>query len=733
MMGWMGSQGDRAADDSKVMEPPETPAPMFALRAFQSALFGTPKADEEDNTNTHLKPKEQAQNRQLSKDRISQKSTDPKIDNAKATAADVDLAVNAMVSPTKSILMTPGTVSNRRKTVSFGDGVVDNERKHDEPTVKPVKTPTPVSGNISSQWASGGSSDGKRSKLTQALMDSRERPSKPDERSQITANPAPKLEATTQADDNEDTINMNEPRSRSGKYWKAEFDSYRSKTALEIRRLIQYRSAAKTYAKKKDEEAYRLAAKLKEEEARVEEMERHVTQLASTMVAENSRADKEQLVQDLTKQTALALQYKHKVSLLRKALEQHGVVGDEIESIGSPNESRTTCQETLESHPVSKDTTDALQKSQQALAEANAKIEEMKHQQSDVDKLKGLAFSSEQKALELEKENAALKHTLARFKQEASKYEGRRKEREARLKQREAKLETRIQEYRERLKTTTQQHREQEESLKTSFDEERRQMQEQIDVLRTKLQASESAREIRARPRANSRKDQHGVQAYDFGTISPQKEPYDETGETEQPPSPSPRAKDRRSFGIENDLGDAELRKAMREMGIEDIDEKFNNIGISPLRKYKAPRYQEDTDIIPPSSPPEMSTVELDNTWTNTDNRRNLDKRHTYQPSHATTSLPSRRLHIDDSHQIQPNRLKSRRSATKYSLDALSSLPGAYLMENAKRRQSVSANPRDAWSIERKMAAQARLRRKDEGRKGRDDGKENHVRTAVRA
>ncbi|KAL4928664.1 uncharacterized protein BDV17DRAFT_263186 [Aspergillus undulatus] len=724
MMGWMGGQGDHAADDSKIMEPPETPAPMFALRAFQSALFGTPKADDEDNTNAHLKLKDQAHNRQLDGNNISQKPAERKGDNSNATAVDIDLAVNAMASPTKSILMTPGTVSNRRKTVSFGEGVVDNERKRDDISNKPVKTPTPVSGNISSQWSSG-SSEGKRSKLTQALMDSREKPSntprntqKSDESHSTKFNF--KAEASAQEGDNEDTINMNEPRSRSGKYWKAEFDSYRSKTALEIRRLIQYRSAAKTYAKKKDEEAYRLAAKLKDEELRVEEMERHVTQLASTMVAENTRADKEQLVQDLTKQTALALQYKHKVSLLRKALEQQGVVGDEIEDISGSSESGTPSNETSE----------ALQKSQHALAEANAKIEEMKQQQPNFEKLKGLALSSEQKASELEKENKMLKHTLARFKQEASKYEGRRKEREARLKQREAKLETRIQEYRERLKSTTQQHREQEEGLKASFDEERRHMQEQIDVLKTKLRAFESVTEIRARPRADSCKDHSGVQVLDFSLTSPQKEDRDETEETEQPPSPSPRGKNRRILGIESDLADQELRNAMREMGIQDIDGKFNDIGISPLRKYKAPRYQDDTDIIPPSSPPELPIVE--DTWTGTNNRRNLEKLHSHQPSRVTNSLPSRRLHINDSHQIQPNRLRSRHSATKYSLDALSSLPDAYLIDRAKRRQTVTAAPRDPLSVERKIAAQARLKRKDESRKGRHDGKEN-LRTAVRA
>ncbi|KAL4919467.1 spindle pole body formation-associated protein-domain-containing protein [Aspergillus aurantiobrunneus] len=714
MLDWMGGQGDHAPDDPRVMEPPETPAPMFALRAFQSALFGTPKADDEDNTNAHLKTKEQPHDRQLGKDSTSQKSTEQKGDSSKTTSADIDLAMNAMASPTKSILMTPGTVSNRRKTVSFGEGVVDNERKREDASNKSAKTPTAVSGNISSQWASS-SFEGKRSKLTQALMDSREKPSrssekfqKPDESRPAMADCKPDT-TPAQANDNEDTINMSEPRSRSGKYWKAEFDSYRSKTALEIRRLIQYRSAAKTYAKKKDEEAYRLAAKLKDEELRVEEMERH-----------NTRADKEQLVQDLTKQTALALQYKHKASVLRKTLEQHGVVGSEVDDLAGPSDSNIN----------PKETSDALQRSQQALAQANARIEEMKQQQSEFEQLRDLALSSEQKASELEKENAMLKHTLARFKQEASKYEGRRKEREARLKQRESKLETRIQEYRERLKSASQQHRDQEEDMKASFDEERRYMQEQIDVLKTRLRAFESATEIRARSSPNSRKDYHGVQVYDFGVTSPQKEVFDETDETDQPPSPSPRGKDRRLVGLGSDLADSDLRKAMKEMGIEDIDEKFNNLGISPLKSFKAPRYQEETDVIPPSSPPEIATIETD-TWSSTNPRRNLDNRLSHQPSHATTSLPSRRLQIDDSHQTRPDSLRSRRSATKYSLDALSSLPDAYFTDRAMRRQTIDTAQRDPLSVERKMAAQARLKRKDDSRKGIEDGKEN-LRTAVR-
>ncbi|KAL4761254.1 uncharacterized protein BDW70DRAFT_135960 [Aspergillus foveolatus] len=720
MLGWMGGQTERAADDSKVMEPPETPAPIFALRAFQSALFGTPKADDEDNTNVHLKFKEQAHNQQLNKNSTLPRPIERNGDSSKTNPGDIDLAVNAMASPTKSILMTPGTVSNRRKTVSFGEGVIDNERKRDDVSTKPVKTPIPATGIISSQWASS-SSEGKRSKLTQALLDSREKSSRTSEKSSQKPDETRSAKGTANSDaapaqgnDNEDTINMNEPRSRSGKYWKAEFDSYRSKTALEIRRLIQYRSAAKTYAKKKDEEACRLAAKLKEEELRVEEMERHVTQLASTMVAENTRADKEQLVQDLTKQTALALQYKHKVSLLRKTLEQHGVVGSEIDEIAGASEPSVASRETSE----------ALQKSQQALAEANAKIEDMKRQQSDFEKLKGLALSSEQKASDLAKENASLKHTLARFKQEASKYEGRRKEREARLKSRESKLETRIQEYRERLKSASQQHRKQEEELKLSFDQERRQMQEQIDMLKTKLRTFESATELRARARPESRIDHERIHTYDFGATISQKDALDETAETDQPPSPSPRGKDRPPLSVGTDLTDSDLRQAMKEMGIEDIDEKFNNLGISPLRSFKPPRYRDDTDILPPSSPPDFGS------WVASNQRRNPETRN----SHI---LYVPRQSLDDSHQAQTNRLQSRRAATKYAPDHSSSGPDTHQMDRARRRQTVAAatttSQQNSLSLDRMMAAQARLRRRDDSRKlVRDDGKEN-MRTTVRA
>ncbi|KAL4890069.1 spindle pole body formation-associated protein-domain-containing protein, partial [Aspergillus ambiguus] len=722
MLEWINGQDDHvAADNSKVLEPPETPAPVFAIRAFKSALFGTPGADDDETTKIERGPNSTNNpNPQRRRDSDPPKLPAPEMatDALKPPKMDKD----AMASPTKSILMTPGTTSNRRKTVSFGDSVVDNERKRDDPSVKVTKTPTSSSGSLSSQW-SGGSSGGKskpRSKLTQALMDSREKPSKHVDVAPYKNNekPAP-IEfkaASAAADDDtgDETTNLNEPRSQSGKYWKSEFDSYRMKTTREIRRLIQYRSAAKSYARKKDTEAQRLADKLREEEVKVAEMERHVTQLASTMAGESSNTDREKLVQELTKQTALALQYKHRVGLLRKLLEKHGVVGSEMDEITGPAEEEKSPGNTGRE----------LRKTQQALEQANAKIEEMEHQQLDFGKLRDLAQSSEQKASELAKENATLKQTLARFKQEMTKYEGRRKEKEAKLKQREAKLETRIQEYRERLKAASQEHRDLEHDLRESFEDERRRMQEQIDMLQLKVATIERLPEIRAQKRYSDspRKGYTGVQVYDFGHNSPQKELREETDEIEEPPSPSPRAKDRRSQP-RTALGELDLKKYAKALGLDDTNERLAYLDESPGKHYTANTHYEGDTVAPPS-PAIASTLDTTRARS-TRQRSDLDSYHTYAPSHITMSSLARQLaKLDDSQQVRTERLRTRRSPVKYSLDTMAGLPETYHLDRPRRRQSLASMQRESLPIDRRLAAQARLKRRGEGRKAQD-GKEN--------
>ncbi|PYH42012.1 uncharacterized protein BP01DRAFT_304339 [Aspergillus saccharolyticus JOP 1030-1] len=735
MLGWIRGQEEQVADNSKVLEPPETPGPVFAIRAFKSALFGTPAAaddvDDEDTGNRAAKTKIAVANQRLTENVVLKPTQDAR-DVPRATKADLDLAVNAMASPTKSILMTPGTVSNRRKTVSFGESVVDNERQRDDLSAKYIKTPANISNSFSSQWSAGSSASKPRSKLTQALLDSREGSEKGTDvfvDSTSSTGMQHKM-AQSEEDDNDDTINLDEPRSQSGKYWKAEYDNYRNKTTWEIKKLIQYRSAAKTYAKKKDEEASRLAEKLREEEIKVAEMERHVTHLASTMVGESANADKEKLVQELTKQTALALQYKHRVYSLRKTLERHGVVGQEVadaadtSGIASPSEQKN----------------ESVNKIQQALDQANAKIEEMKRQQEEFNKLKDLARTSEHKASELQKENASLKQTLARVKQEMSKYEGRRKEKEAKLKQREVKLETRIQEYRERLKSASQQHRQHEEELKESFSEERRRMQEQVDQLRIKLTAIERLPQLQSRVRHSESpgKDHTGVHVYDFGAqASPEKEALEETVELDEPPSPSPRAKERRSYPSSRyTAGDLDLKRAMRAMGISDEDQVAFLGGETRLAPHS--RYRPGNGAaVPPSSPPEYPPLDAaarsrPKHKYNTDSYRNTHP----PPSKSTITSLAHHLaqNLDDSHQIRTtttatnDRLRIHRPS-KYGLDAISGVTESHahnLDRNSKRKQTLAAVHRDSIPLDRKLSAQARLKqRKDESRKSKEQGKEN--------
>ncbi|KAJ5853639.1 hypothetical protein N7534_006182 [Penicillium rubens] len=688
--------------------PPETPGHVFAIRAFKSALFGTPGAEEDENNASQ----NQSDHQRSKSDTINLAPTEIKTDTKPA-----DAAYNPTGSPTKSILVTPGTAL-RRKTVSFGESVIDNEGKRPGSASKPAKTPPNPSGTLSTQWMSG-SSDGSgkpRSKLTQTLMNARDNASK-------NSDPAGSDESTGEAKsaiisgskdtlDNEDvTTNLEDPHSESGKYWKTEFDNYRVRTNREIKKLIQYRSIAKSYARKKDTEAMRLADKLKAEEEKVAEMERQVSRLASSMVGEGSTGDKEHLVQGLTKQTALALQYKQQVTSLRNALERHDVVSD-----------AANITQKKEELPLNTPT-DELRRTQQELERANAKIEEMKNQQSELNSLQDLVQSSEKKAQALEKENNTLKQTLARVKQEMSRYEGRRKDKETRLKQREARLEQRIQEYREKLKTVTQEHRASEENLRNSSDAERRHMQKQIDLLKLRLGSTERFPALPSTERQflSPRKDHTGVQVFDFASQDPEKPEEEATEDIDLPPSPSPRSKvrDSRPALRSATMGTPGTRPNARHMAADDdeVTHYLNEILLKPRHES----HNTALDEIPPSSPPDISALKSLN---RTFSRRRLGEG---QRSHRDLIIPA-----DDDTRLSNRQTQRERTHIKSTLDSMSGLPSrsrysGYTVsagERVGKRYGLTDIQREALSPERIAAAKSRLRQKD-SRKIKALGKEN--------
>ncbi|KAJ5689098.1 hypothetical protein N7462_003490 [Penicillium macrosclerotiorum] len=713
------------SDTSKVLEAPETPAPVFAIHAFKSALFGTPGAEEEHETGpTSMAASQPKPGHQRSR---SDTVNPIPIDSKEDAKLELDLTINPSGSPTKSILVTPGTISNRRKTVSFGEGVVDNEGKRDSQSSRAVKTPPNPSGSLSAQWMSG-SADGKpRSKLTQTLMDARDNASKNAESAKSNSetsdskSPTKRLQLKEETSMEDITTNLEEPRSESGKYWKTEFDNYRVRTNREIKKLIHYRSIAKSYARKKDSEALRLADKLKEEEEKVVEMERQVTRLASTIAGEGSKANKEQLIQDLAKQTTMALQYKQEVTSLRNLLnEDPGVIEG-----GKSNDITKERQ----FDEKSTNSSEELRQTQEELKRANAKIEEMKHQHLDLGKLESLAQSSEKKAQELEKENHTLKQTLARVKQEMSRYEGRRKEKETRLKQREAKLEARVQEYRERLKKLTQEHRDSEETVRNNFNEERRRMQSQIELLKTRVSAAEcSVPTLRPQQRnsLSPRKEYTGVQVHDFAAQDHPEIDEEVTEEIETPPSPSPRSKSRELRpALHGSATTLELKRASRDIPADDdeVTHYLNEI----LPQHGSHRF--NLDPVPPSSPPELSALKSlgRNTTKYLNTGENRTYRSLYRRDRGTVEGYSHGTHRPRAH-------------IKSTLDSISARPSSrpgvyagYTIAGGERTTRRTALPdvnkefpnRELLSPERLAAAQSRILQRQNSQKMKALGKEN--------
>ena len=125
--------------DLTMADNPETPAPVFAFRAFKQAIFGTPKV-----TDTERKPRRRDLDSSRSNSKDAQSPRRPGIQPRNSSSA--------LASPAKGILVTPGTAGARRKTVSWGQrehvlqaqvSVEENEEEKATPRDIPGHFPTP--------------------------------------------------------------------------------------------------------------------------------------------------------------------------------------------------------------------------------------------------------------------------------------------------------------------------------------------------------------------------------------------------------------------------------------------------------------------------------------------------------------------------------------------------------------------------------------------------------------
>lgn len=336
------------------IDQPDTPAPVFAARAFKSALFGTPArpSDTTQIKSTTDRPD----------DRMEQGSKTPP-------------------KPPAGILLTPGTGTSRRKRVSFGQDV----------------------GKKTSLSFAAKTTESRHRRLDEALHKlAQRRPlvTKPTVRHDKRESSEDEWEEDNDDENCHDiTVDLNEPHSQSGKYWKEEFQKYHEDAKAEMEKLLKYKQLAKSYAKQKDAEATQLAELLKEEQQKVIVMEKQISEGASKMVSKQGDASTDtspELLATLTKQTALAVQYRTRVQDLE----------EQLENFLRDKESDSDAKDRRRRLATSPRTQKTLLETQRELRRARNQVKELGELRDQVSGLKSKLRAMERRATRAEAETA---------------------------------------------------------------------------------------------------------------------------------------------------------------------------------------------------------------------------------------------------------------------------------------------------------------------------------------
>ncbi|KAI9855010.1 MAG: hypothetical protein M1824_006454 [Vezdaea acicularis] len=456
-----------------INEPPETPAPVFAMRAFKTAIFGSPKL-EDQRLQDHM-DNARAMHRKLE---------DPQNPRPRS---GLDLKAQQgffdPTSPSKpaGILLTPGTGAARRKTVSFGMAVKDNEdkqsgygRKSGLPNDFPGKFPSPWIPKTDTDIVA---SKRNRTNLTKILYEAREshedscpgNQNSSEDREEDNDNaivneerdrPTGKLhkarfrlngharEGTLivgrPGDEDADiTIDFDAPRSGSGRHWKSKYERHHERTKEEMKKLLKYKAMARSYARKKDSEALELSERLEEEREKVVRMESEISALASEialfrLTGDETDPDHAALMKKLTRQTAKAMEYKEKVDVLQEKLDQQAQSNEKLKS---PPRLK----------PTSPTTEEALAETAHQLRQAKKQLKEIDSLQIELREARDNARKMSNTLKEVERAKDSLQRELGRVREDLHRSETRRATQEERLKQREERLETQKADFKERL------------------------------------------------------------------------------------------------------------------------------------------------------------------------------------------------------------------------------------------------------------------------------------------
>lgn len=419
---------------------PETPAPVFAVRAFKTALFGTPHPERETGRSAQAVAKDAA-NEHLIVPEKTKKDVNTGSISRPENRHGAALLLDPLASPTKGILITPGTAATRRKTVSFGFNEAVAEAKSKtaavdvaEPNIDPMLTPH-------KQESEAPTSDQPRhSKLTKQLIKlSKQKSDRCSPPKNLHSQPPAIVHAPTltfQTDslmvDPDTTVDLSQPRSRSGQHWKAEFEEFHKRSSREMKKVIQYGQNVRSYAVIKDHEATTLSEKLEDELAKVAAMETKVSKLSkrlSIAQAQGPEGDSDQtrLVSELAQQTARAIRYKQKADRYKAAIQKRG-----------PEEDLIDKWDDRDDYQADTSGNEGVQ-GQKGPPDASGHRPDRAGLRSELKDLRETARAAEDQAARLETENSALKRSLARVKEEMMSYDTRRQAREEHLKKRETK------------------------------------------------------------------------------------------------------------------------------------------------------------------------------------------------------------------------------------------------------------------------------------------------------
>lgn len=272
-------------------------------------------------------------------------------------------------SKPQGILLTPGTGTSRPKRVSFGREVKGNKQG--------AAAATDVGEKLKER-----KEDGSRPQTDEARVSDDD------------------WEEEEEGDDPENycnhdlTVDLNEPHSQSGRYWKEEYEKYHHDAKVELEKMLKYKQLAKSYAQQKDAEAIDLAEKLKEEQHKVIKMEKKIAENASQIITQGQGSIEDaspELIKKLTKQTALSVQYRQRVQELEGQLEDLEDRNDGAESKGRrrlPATSPRTHKPSLET--------------QRELRKARNQTKELTTLRQQVSELKDQLRESEKRAVKTE-------------------------------------------------------------------------------------------------------------------------------------------------------------------------------------------------------------------------------------------------------------------------------------------------------------------------------------------